>query len=733
MSPKECSCEPSRVKWLSSCVQRTGCQCPGPDEVLAVLEGMSSSDEESGKLPIEELLSLLQRNTKGTLPVILGFLESPQVTTTHRSAVLQAVEKLLRKTSAQHLDESLAKSTVSMALNEMTMSPKWLPDWQQPASNIVVCVVRDHYDSTMDMVLSFFQPGVLPHHTLLNAVGDISRNCTLEGLYESWAKFQGPGQCVQDCSSQVIISFDIVHRWLPSSEPKVTEAIVLALAAMCCLLPEEKFQSELPAVLQAFQPLYAAELDISYSRINKSLSVLVGAAVPKARPVLESQLEQLLTMVHAQDLAVLMGLCASVHLDVVLSVLKRLETQLTDPAFPCNEQGSRSDFTCALILCYGHVALKAPAEDLLQRMDTDFMERLRHHVTSKEPSVRLSLCRSVGMMAQAVRSTSPSGAPSFPAKAKLLATMMALDLLQFFGSSYTLDDSLEESLREGILYLAAQDLRQTIQSLVTLTSPSESSLPEVWQVLSTSQVVSETVKDLADHLGLMRDMKVDDPELDIYRHTEEQLAAQSSALTEQETPAEPVVLRALLGLITVLSIADKSQAKALVPFVYCRARPCLESESPEVRRVTVVLLGQLVRLGSEKARLSKEVHSSLVSVLLNLTDPSPEVIQACWTVLQHFTLECVLSMKEMCRILITSGQFSLAQRLALQGAQSRRAWVRESAAIFIGLQVQQLQRRLCSCFALRRAQRESQDLGLTSHLKDGTCLQYSVPVTILGH
>lgn len=37
----------------------------------------------------------------------------------------------------------------------------------------------------------------------------------------------------------------------------------------------------------------------------------------------------------------LMGLCASVHLDVVLSVLKRLETQLTDPAFPCNEQGSR--------------------------------------------------------------------------------------------------------------------------------------------------------------------------------------------------------------------------------------------------------------------------------------------------------------------------------------------------------------------------------------------------------
>ncbi len=28
---------------------------------------------------------------------------------------------------------------------------------------------------------------------------------------------------------------------------------------------------------------------------------------------------------------------------------------------------------------------------------------------------------------------------------------------------------------------------------------------------------------------------------------------------------------------------------------------------------------------------------------------------------------------------------------------------------------------------------ESQDLSLTSHLKDGAFLQYSVPVTILGH
>lgn len=52
---------------------------------------------------------------------------------------------------------------------------------------------------------------------------------------------------------------------------------------------------------------------------------------------------------------------------------------------------------------------------------------------------------------------------------------------------------------------------------------------------------------------------------------------------------------------------------------------------------------------------------------------------SCTVVACCLTLPCNIPCVQ-----ITSGQFSLAQRLALQGAQSRRAWVRESAAIFIG-------------------------------------------------
>lgn len=41
----------------------------------------------------------------------------------------------------------------------------------------------------------------------------------------------------------------------------------------------------------------------------------------------------------------------------------------------------------------------------------------------------------------------------------------------------------------------------------------------------------------------------------------------------------------------------------------------------------MLLLGQLVRLGSGDADMKKEVHSSLVILLLNLSDPIPEVTQ----------------------------------------------------------------------------------------------------------
>ncbi|XP_069046310.1 maestro heat-like repeat-containing protein family member 1 isoform X2 [Lepisosteus oculatus] len=1364
MSMSHCECQKRQSNWVFSCLP-TQCQCPGPDEIIAVMEAMNS--EPDTQELIKELYSLLQRNTKGALPVVLKFLSSTQMTPAHRTAVLQAVERLLCETGAALLDEPLAKSTVSVGLKEMTMSPNWLPNWQQAGSNIVVSVVRDHYHTTMDMVLSYIQPGELPHHALLQAVSDISCNCILEiatdmgkilellvpllplaknkkmkamipfvlgSLCESWTQYQSqaPADNILDVSQHFNSSYDIMSSWLPTTDLMVTEAVVLAFGPMCRFLSRDTLQSNLLGMVYAFLPLYAVECNFQYSRINKSLSLIVEAGLQKARqvlychlnyvmivmhseicksfdppederyiyliqsfidlakifpqkvlefvldlvdsPVEQNQLGSLtllfnivhqdyvskhlkeyvlksftetlgnpsnkvkclqskvlmemekrgylglegtvvalqyivkncaladditkssrdhfnnstvrhsfeavlccwctddtvtemlwsnllkfiswricsdalpvlckhlnvlysrltekgyslisnfeemgypaspdnmlirlllgasqslrgghecLTLLHSlspiihprlhsvwehlipplarsltesqgeeilleqwqeglyvllsntlssvadeawacsltkamtrgictlistseekaflcqcvgvavqhvshqdtvrdvlqdsllgvryerpverEGLAVLMGLCASAHPDVVLSVLEGVEK--TDPEIYCSELCSESDFTIALILCYGHVALKAPGGLLHQRMETDFFGRIRHF-TTKDSSIRLTLCRSVGMISQAVLSSSHTETPSFPAKAQLLETMMTFikeepsdplsspvrllalrtcvtlscfnpvlpdvhntllhicakavltfspedssgpepqvlysdlaealldlllhtlqqnitparlqealepvqawlssahtwervraieitkalllfylenfnpmnnlmfpvgellgllfprccdtepsvrekamecvitvldiwmrgeggahkscakylnalkesvfmeldqgtvrvscsavtqlvsqllpqhqlkimvrglfdrllldsqpscssaacitithlfqaqskklasmfpDILHVFVCCWTLDESVRECLRDGIVCLASHNLKHTISFLLTCTSHCESSLKEVWQALSASQVAPKIVKHLADYLCLTKGKKMGDLALT--------LAAQDSNLAQQETQVEPVVLRSLSGLMTIMSDWEKSQAKLLLPYVYQRAKLCLESETHEVRRACMLLLGQLVRLGSGDADMKKEVHTSLVILLLNLSDPIPEVTQACRTALmasvplmgfqvisafleeslsQDKELNVTQFIKDMASIMIKTfpSQVSLYQNCALKLARSRWAWVRESAAIFIGLLVQQQQKSLCSCLAIRRA------------------------------
>ncbi|XP_015197312.2 maestro heat-like repeat-containing protein family member 1 isoform X2 [Lepisosteus oculatus] len=1354
MSLSHCKCQKRGRNWVSSCLStQTEYQCPGPDEIIAVMEAMNSEPDMQELM--KELYTLLQQNTKGTLPVILRFLSSSQMTPAHRTAILQAVERLLCETGAAlQLDESLAKSTVSVGLKEMTMSSKWLPDWQQACGNILVSVVRDHYHTTMDMVLSYLQPGELPHHALLQAVSDISHHCILEiasdmgkilnflvpllplaktkvmrammsfalgSLCESWSQYQSqaPADNILDVSQQISTSYDIMSSWLPTTNLKVTEAIVLAFGPMCKFLSEEILQRNLLGIVYAFLPLYTVEWNIQYNRINKSLSLVVEAGLQKGRQVLNCHLNYMMNMMHTkicesfdppedegymyliksfidlakvfpqkvlqfvlvmldspveqnqlgsltlfsnivhqdflsghlkeyvlksftgtlgntsnkvkhlqsqvlmemgkrgylglegtvvalqyivkncalvdditkssrdpmlwsnllkaifwrtysdalpvlcnnlnvlysrlcekgysvisdfeeldyiaspdimlirlllgasqslrgghecltllhslssiihprlhsmwehlipplarnltesqgveisleqwqeglyvllsntlssvadeawacsltkamtrgictliatseekaflcqcvgvavqhvsrqdtvrdvlqdallgvryerpverEGLAVLMGLCASAHPDVVLSVLEGVEK--TDPEIYCSDLCSESDFTIALILSYGHIALKAPWL-LQQRMETDFFGRVRQHFTTKDSSIRLILCRSVLMISQAVLSSSHTGTPSFPAKAQLLETMvefikeepsdplsspvrllalrncvilscfnpvlpdvhntllhicakavltlspedssgpepqvlysdfaeallylllktlqqnirpaglqgalepveawlrsaqtwervraieitkalllfylenfnpmnnlmfpvgellghlfprccdtepsvrekamecvitvldiwmsgkgrahkscakslmtlkksvfmeldqgtvrgscsavtqlvgrllphhqvkimirglfdrllldsqhscssaacititrlfqshskelasMVPDMLDVFMTCWNLHESVRESLKEGVVCLASYNLKLTISFLLTCSSIHESLLMEVWQALSTSQVASKIVTHLADYLCLTKGMKMGDLALAIPRYRKEHLATYNSTM---ETPVESVVLRALSGLMTILSVCENSQIKLLVPLVYRRAKLCLESESHEVRSTTVLLLGQLVRLGSEDAAIKKEVHSSLVSLLLNLTDCCPEVNEACRTVLweampsmgssvitgpleETFSQDKELQfIKDMASILIKRfpGNVSLYQNCALKFARSRCPWVRESAAIFIGLLVQQRQNTLCSCLAIRRARQ-----GLRALLQD---------------
>uniref|UniRef100_A0A8C2WGZ5 Maestro heat-like repeat family member 1 n=1 Tax=Cyclopterus lumpus TaxID=8103 RepID=A0A8C2WGZ5_CYCLU len=86
---------------------------------------------------------------------------------------------------------------------------------------------------------------------------------------------------------------------------------------------------------------------------------------------------------------------------------------------------------------------------------------------------------------------------------------------------------------------------------------------------------------------------------------------------------------AMSGLSKVLVYLDKKNVHLLVVYIFMKIKPFLESENDEIRCASIHLMGNLSKFGSGEAVFKDQIHNVLVSLLLHLVDPSPEVVKAC--------------------------------------------------------------------------------------------------------
>ncbi|XP_025778718.1 maestro heat-like repeat-containing protein family member 1 [Puma concolor] len=86
-----------------------------------------------------------------------------------------------------------------------------------------------------------------------------------------------------------------------------------------------------------------------------------------------------------------------------------------------------------LILCYGHVAARAPRELVLAKVESDILRNIVQYfstkvlgikVETKDPALKLCLIQSVCMASQAICSSAQAGSFHFSRKAELVAQMM---------------------------------------------------------------------------------------------------------------------------------------------------------------------------------------------------------------------------------------------------------------------------------------------------------------------
>lgn len=256
----------------------------------------------------------------------------------YRTKILRVMETIL-SSHIDELDKDTAVIAILLASNEMTRIKELDCDWQQAASSVLVAVGKRFINQVMEEVLSRFQPGILPHSSVLHTLASLSVSntfgmvpflpsilstmlpmlgmakqdtlrvvfcCALQHFSESTLEYlanldQAPDPTVRKdtFAADIFGAYDILfHHWLQSRDAKLRLAVVAALGPMSHLLPSEKLEEQLPKLLPAVLGLYKKHAETF--QISKSLGQILEAAVSVGSRTLEVQLDALLVALHAQ-------------------------------------------------------------------------------------------------------------------------------------------------------------------------------------------------------------------------------------------------------------------------------------------------------------------------------------------------------------------------------------------------------------------------------------------------
>ncbi|XP_045417179.1 maestro heat-like repeat-containing protein family member 1 isoform X3 [Lemur catta] len=256
----------------------------------------------------------------------------------YRAMVLRTMEMVLRSHTSE-LDKDMANIIILLASSEMTKTKELVCGWQQAASSVLVAVGQRFVNRVMEEMLSRFQPGTLPHcsvvrtfaslavsnvfgvvpflpsimSTMLPMLGMAKQDelrvafCSaLQHFSESTLEYlanldQAPDPTVRKdtFATDIFSAYDILfYHWLQSREPRLRLAVVEALGPMSLLLPSERLEEQLPKLLPGVLALYKKHAETFY--VSKSLGQILEAAVSVGSRTLEVQLDALLAALHTQ-------------------------------------------------------------------------------------------------------------------------------------------------------------------------------------------------------------------------------------------------------------------------------------------------------------------------------------------------------------------------------------------------------------------------------------------------
>ncbi|XP_060099020.1 maestro heat-like repeat-containing protein family member 1 [Heteronotia binoei] len=117
----------------------------------------------------------------------------------------------------------------------------------------------------------------------------------------------------------------------------------------------------------------------------------------------------------------------------------------------------------------------------------------------------------------------------------------------------------------------------------------------------------------------------------VRQHGTQLLASMVNGLDDKDDPHHTVALEAMGSLSRLLPFTEERDVRSLLLHIAIRIRPFFDNEKEALRQSSIVLFGNLTQFsaGSCEDAFFEQILNGLVTLLLHLQDPQPEVIKAC--------------------------------------------------------------------------------------------------------
>lgn len=224
---------------------------------------------------------------------------------------------------------------------------------------------------------------------------------------------------------------------------KWEESLLQFLAKSLVAIADDKWSCQLAIEATRYLSTYNQSLEE-----KRFLYRCVGVTLQQCsnKEVVQKQLQEILISARHNDaieragVAMGIGLCASSHLDATLAKLddfgKSDAFKKASGIFSLLKDKNDLDvekMKSTLILCYGYVALHAPEDQILSRIDSDILRSISKHfntkvlgikIETKDLTMKLSLIQSVGLIAKAISTVVRNQGYMFVRKQELMGVMM---------------------------------------------------------------------------------------------------------------------------------------------------------------------------------------------------------------------------------------------------------------------------------------------------------------------